>query len=398
MMWLNICKKYCKDALYNSNQNLSIADVLIDSFYSEIISYHEAELLKLVLSKAPLQKQVDNLLKFWDIEEKPVDKSLLLAYFMKEHPEVKFTTYEAPRLNGLLMKQRFKNLQVLVPSFKIIKELNKNGILPMLVKGAAMKFLRPDLPRVMGDVDILVSEDDFSRTIEIIKPLGFYYKKIYNHSVDFYDDKTKKSVIDVHKYIHMSTNCERRILSDLFGRAKSCNFNHVSVLLPSSEDMMFITLVNLYKNLRDKTSKKGILYAIFDCKFLVENKKDFNWNIVLGNAHKTKTEMQIDLALKVINRISDTIFPSEIKNSGTFEKFKKTADNNLYMILYNRFYLNDLREKCKPLKIKEIFGDFRLFKAYMSMKPKYLCLKLLRKHPILIKTVMRDLRTRIYEV
>ena len=234
-MWLNICKKYCKDALYNSNQNLSIADVLIDSFYSEIISYHEAELLKLVLSKAPRQKQVDNLLKFWDIEEKPVDKSLLLAYFMKEHPEVKFTTYEAPRLNGLLMKQRFKNLQVLVPSFKIIKELNKNGILPMLVKGAAMKFLRPDLPRVMGDVDILVSEDDFSRTIEIIKPLGFYYKKIYNHSVDFYDDKTKKSVIDVHKYIHMSTNCERRILSDLFGRAKSCNFNHVSVLLPSSE-------------------------------------------------------------------------------------------------------------------------------------------------------------------
>ncbi len=376
--------------LCDSKQEFSIKNILIENFYNELITSQEQELLKLLFSNKPSQKAVDNLLEFWDIETKGADKSLLLAYFMKEHPEIKFRRYEIPRLYGLLMKLRFKNLQTIALSLKIIKQLNKKGIIPIVLKGAAMKFFRPDLARIMGDVDILVPENDFLNSIETGKSLGFFYKKIFSHSVDFYDSKTGKNIIDIHRYIHMGTGFEREINEDLFRRAKIFQFNDASVLLPSNEDMLFITLVNLYKNLKDKTSKRGILYSLFDCKFLIENKKDFDWQIVLNNAAKTKTEMQVDFAVSFLDKISNGIFPSDIRLWPEFSKFQKAAQNNLYMILYNRFFIDDLRQKCKPLKIKNIFKSSEICRQYLLYKPKYFCLKLLKSHPLIIKFIIHN--------
>ena len=57
----------------------------------------------------------------------------------------------------------------------------------------------------------------------------------------------------------------------------------VKALVPCYEDLMFITLLNLSNNLRDNTCRANLLYSIFDCKFLLKNKPDFDWNIVIEN-------------------------------------------------------------------------------------------------------------------
>ena len=376
------------------NAKISITDALIENFYQEIMCDEEKKLMKLVFSNNPTQDELNELLKIWDIEVKTSTKSLLLSYFQKRHPDLKFTSYEEARLKGLLRNYRFRNMQVISPFVKIGKVLNDNNVIPMILKGAAMKYLRQDLPRVMGDVDILVPEEDFMKTVNLTLPLGYYYEKIDVHSVDLHDKKTGKNVIDVHKFIYMGTKNDKKFIEDLFKRATVQNVFGVKALVPSHEDMMFIALVNLARNLRNGTSKAGLLYTLFDCKFFIEDKPDFDWNIIKTNAKKTGTEVQTNFAMKFINRISKDVFPKEIQDDMLFEKLTNDYSN---MVMFKRFYLEDLRNKCRALKVSDIFKSYVNFRDYIFLKPKYQFLKLLVKHPKLIGLLIRDLKTKQYD-
>lgn len=366
------------------NKNLSVTDALIENFYNEILAKEEKELLRLAFTEAPTQDELDKLLANWDIEVKVASKSLMLAYILKRHPNLKFTSYEEPRLKGLLNFYRFRNLKTISHYTKIGKTLNKNEVEPLILKGGAMKYLRPELPRIMSDIDILIPEKDFMRCANIISDLGYKYEKIDIHSIDFHEPESKEGTVDLHKFVYMGTGFEKNFLEDLYKRAHYEMVFGVKSLVPSSEDMVFILLVNLAKNLRDKTSQAGILYSVFDCKFFLETKCDFNWNIVKENARKTKTEVQINFAIKFIDKISSDILPDKIKSNMPFEK-----ETNEYsqIVMYNRFFLEDIRTKCRAMKFKEVIKEPKKWLEYVFLKPKYIILKSFRNHPKLISIV-----------
>ncbi len=374
--------------------DISITDALIENFYEEILTLEEKKLLKLAFKNNPSQEELDEVLKLWDIEVKGANKSLLLSYVLKRHPDLKFSSYEGPRLKGLLKFFRFQNMKVISHFVKITKVLNDNNIIPVILKGGAMRHLVKDLPRVMGDVDILVLEKDFYKAIKLALPLGYYFEKIDVHSVDLHDDKTKENTLDIHKFIYFKTGKPKAFLKDLFKRASLQNVFGVKAYVPSDEDMVFIILVNLARNLRDKTSLGGLIYSLFDCKYFLENNKNFNWEIVKENAKKTKTQIQMNFAMKFINKISCDIFPLEFQKEALFEEKTNNYSNT---VMYERFYLEDIREKSRNLKIKEIFKDLSKFKQYLKIKPLYFSLKLLRGHPLLIKFFIKDLKTKQYD-
>lgn len=62
----------------------------------------------------------------------------------------------------------------------------------------------------------------------------------------------------------MGTGHERKLLKNLFKRSREENVFGVKTLIPSNEDMMFISLVNLARNLREKQVRQDsfILYLI----------------------------------------------------------------------------------------------------------------------------------------
>ncbi|MGN1153328.1 MAG: hypothetical protein ACI4S3_04810, partial [Candidatus Gastranaerophilaceae bacterium] len=99
--------------IVSTSDDLSVNSVikrLTDTFSNEFLSEKDKMLLELTFSKNPTQKDLDEFLKKWDIEATGSNKSLMLAYFMKLHPQLKFTNYELLRLNGLLKFFRFANL------------------------------------------------------------------------------------------------------------------------------------------------------------------------------------------------------------------------------------------------------------------------------------------------
>ena len=371
-------------------ENISITDALIENFYNEIMGEEEKILLDLLLSPNPLQSELDKLLELWDIESKQSAKSLLLAYLLKTHPDLKATKYEEPRLKGLLLNQRFINLKIISHFTKIGKELNKNGIFPLIFKGCLFKWLNPDFPRYMGDVDILVPEKQWIKSARIAKSLGYWFKKLDIHSFDILENKNSKyGILDIHKFIYIGTKSEKKWLKNLFKRATKKDVFGVETLVPTAEDALFITLINLSNNLRDHKSQATLLYAILDCKYLLEKNKNFNWQIVIENAKYAGAEVQINFAMKFIKKFSQTIIPKDIQNQMIFEK--ETNDYSR-MIMFKHFYYIDLQKKSRDMKITEVLRNPSKIKEYLSLKIKYKTLKILNRYPRLIKFFIADLK------
>ena len=365
----------------------SVMDLVIDNFINELIGESDIKLLKMVFSEAPSQKELNDFLAEYDIEAAGADKSLLLSYFMKMHPELSFNEYNGPRLKGLLNFYKFQNMKLISHFTKICNELKKENIKILLFKGGAMKHLRPEFSRLMGDIDVLVPEKDWKKAGFLANKMG--YDCAWDiHSVDLHPKDSEEGIMDIHKYIHMETGYEKSINEDLFKRAKETKAFGVDVLIPLNEDLFFITLVNMFRNLRNKTSIKGILYALFDSKFLIDSKSDFDWNIVKENARKTKTEFQLCFAMRFINKIVPNLLPDKIKDNGLFEQ---EVRDYCTLLMYQRFFLWQMKMKSHELKVKDVFSSFDKFVEYLKLKPKYFILKLFifRKNPALARLILK---------
>lgn len=372
----NKIKKIVKD----TGNNINIEDILIDNFIQELITQDDKMLLKMAFSENPSQEELNDFLKKCDIEVMGGNKALLLSYLMKMHSELKFSGYEGPRLAGLLNFFRFHNIKIIAHFKKIGKALNNSNIPLMILKGGAIKYLRPELSRVMGDIDILVGWNDYPKVGAIAKSLGyeFYEQNLdKSHSIDLHEKGSVEGTVDVHRYIYMGTGVEEKIVEDLFKRATLQNVFGVKTLVPSYEDLMFLALVNLAKNLRENTSSAGILFTLFDCKFLSETKPDFNWNIVIDNAKKTKTQIQMSFAIKFINKIIPGILPEKIQKKGLFNKEMK---NYCKIVTFERFLFNQIQERSRNIKILNAIKSFAGIKEYLEIKPKYYLSKLLKEN------------------
>lgn len=370
------------EQLKPNTKSMSAGDLLhtiLGKLCEEHITKQDKQLLALAFSKNPTQDELNKFLACWDIEAAGGHKAIMMAYFMKMHPHLHFTNYEFPRLQGLLKFHRFANLKLMAHYTKLGKALNQAQIPVMVIKGGAMKFLRPDLPRVMGDIDTLVHMDDFSKAIAVAETLGYDCTTgLEEHSVDLREPGSKANTIDVHKFLcagatNTTLNC------DVFwSRAKQAKVFGVDSYIPCPEDMLFISLMNLAKNLVAKTSVNGILYNTFDCKYVLEQNPDFDWGIVLQNARENHVEVQLFLAMHFINKTIPNLLPSNIISG---EPFKKELKDYCENILFYSFFFTDLQNYSRTLSIRNIFDSTHNFKEYLRIKPKYIMIKKLRKKP-----------------
>ena len=365
---------------------------IIKFFQKEIMTESDMRLLNLVFLEHPGQEDLNSFLREWDIEAAGGHKGLLLAYFMKMHPELEYSKYVEPRLNGLIKFFRFQNMRLISHFNKIHKELSKANIDMMLIKGGAMRHLRPKFPRVMGDIDVLVREEHFKQAHQIVKNMGY---DISNepYSIDLHLNGSEEGILDIHKYINMLTGSEKRINKNLFKRATKQKFFNCDVLVPAHEDLLFITLVNLMMNWRRKTSSHSVLFSVFDCHYLINSKTDFDWNIVKDNAKKTKTETQICLAMKYINSIVPNLLPEEIRKDFLIEK---KYDDYCSLIAYQRYFLKKMQRRSHQLKIRNAFSSITALKKYILFKPNYLLLKnrFVKNSPFCVKLILKKVENR----
>ena len=148
-----------------------MVDKVLSVLTEEVLTAEERQLLSFALAPSVSQESLDAFLEGWDIEESPFPSILLLSYLMKTHPDLSFPDSAMPRLKGVLTYCRFQNLKLFAHFTKIAAKLASRHIAMVVLKGGAMKVYRPDFPRWMGDIDILVREQDFHQAAEAIEAI-----------------------------------------------------------------------------------------------------------------------------------------------------------------------------------------------------------------------------------
>ncbi len=366
-------------------QAFEVADKLVDFYYSRLVSDNDQKLINIAFNKNLKQEQLDAFLSEWDIEVAGGYKALLLSYVMKMRSDLKFDAYAGPRLAGLLNFYRFKNLQLISHYTKIGKELNKKGIVPMILKGGAMKFLRPELSRTMGDIDILVDGvEAYKSSCKTAMELGYEYEN-NEHSIDLHLPNSEEGICDIHRSIEIGEPVKPEFIKRLFARAERKNIFGVETCLPTIEDMVFICLTNMVKNIRDKTSVAGILYALFDVEYLQNLKPDFDWNKVRANIEETNSYAVMYLAVKFVNRLAPNVVPEElIKN----EKLEKCVRNSFNKDVFYSRYIHDIKYVCKELRLKNSLRSWDAFKGWCKVKIPHFFLKRIYKSQALINLTL----------
>lgn len=351
-----------------NTKNVTAVDAIkasVDFYYDKLVSKNDQNLLDLAFSDNLTQEQLDNFLSTWDIEAEGNAKALLLSYVMKKHPILTFNEYTGPRLKGLLNFFRFDNLGLISHYSKIGHELNKNGIVPMIMKGGVMKYLRPELSRNMGDIDILIFDDaDYQKSKKIVVDMGYDYLE-HDHSIDLHPHGSKEGILDIHTYIEIESKYDKqKIVSAFKKRATKATVFGVETYVPCAEDILFISLVNLVKNIRNKSSVQGILFTLFDFEYLKTSKPDFDWNIIVDNIRLMNAYPQMIIAIEFANRLVPGILPDFLAQDKAMKHYARQYFN--HDIYYAR-YVHSIRAQSGKTKLHDIHSLKDFFK-YVNIK------------------------------
>ena len=372
---------------YPVYSHAQIVDETVQRLYQNFIPKQDRHLIRLSFKADLTQNDLDIFLKHWDIEAAGSKGAAIAAYFMKMHPTLKFDAYTGPRLKGLLNYLRFQNLELIGHFSKIVRHLNQKGIVPMIIKGGAMRYLRPDLPRVMGDIDILLhSPKDLKIAKKLVQEMGYIFTDA-DHSVDVHPkDNPQKGILDIHQFFGFLSQFNNAINHELFKRAEKKRIFSVDVLLPIPEDMVFICLNNLTLNLKHSACVQGLPQAIFDLTYLIGLKKDFDWDIVMRDILITHTQAPCYLAMRFINQVVPDLFPKSLLSD---KKLRQDLENFIDHDKFYSLYVHDVKFACKKLKLFQAIRHWSTFKNYIRSEGQHFFTKRILKHPLLIRLFLK---------
>ena len=358
-------------------------DTALDFLERDLLSPGDRKVLSLALSEAT-QGELDQALADWDIEAAPLQSVLLLAYLLKMRPDLCFPPSMEPRLKGVLSYCRFQNLKLKAHFTKIARGLNEAGIPFLVLKGGAMKVYRPDFPRWMSDVDMLVHEGSFEQAESVVEGLG-YVPFRDKHSTDFHLAGEKDGIADLHRFVYMATGHESLVTEDFFARASRCTVFSAEGLLPAAEDMVFIALVNLCHNLSERTSPGSVISSFFDLAYLVSSKADFDWDIVRADALKSRSQVTVGLMTRLMSRFVPGVLPPHFleEDIDTAE-----AEEKCFHLLYRRAVLAPLRLEIGEFHLPTAFRTCRPLSRYVARRARYFVLKRLYAFPSLASAIL----------
>lgn len=349
---------------------------LVAKLYGTHLDARDQCLLDFRFAKAPTQAMLDACLEQCDIEAMGANKSILLAYARREHPELVFSNYAGPRIDGLIRYFHFANTKTLAHFSRIGKALNKAGIPILLFKGAAMRALRSELPRPMGDADILIPAERIDEATRIGEGLGYLHtREESKHAVDFHTEA--ESAVDVHHSIFDPDRDYTAFHRGLFERAKPATVFGVDVLLPSREDLCFLVMANLTKNLREHTTLHSIYFSIEDCAWL-QRDRPLDWDIVREDAVLSGHEVETSLAAAFMNAAVPRLFPQPEE---LFPELRGIEDF-CNLVIFDEDYFLPRQRHCQSIRVVELKNDpWR----HGSRILKFLLLKKLRGVPAFVR-------------
>ena len=358
----------------NSIMGSKKVDINIKAIARELFSERDVKMIRLALSPVIKQSELDSVVDGWDAATAPFNSQIIAFNLAKNHPEVSFPKEIQPILQQAAILSRKRHLEILPHFSKVIKVLENKEIPFILIKGGAMRAYRPERPRWTADIDILVPEEKYEEALKDTEKLGYILHRS-PHSSGLRELSSDQDFVDIHHYVSMDTGKERNLNDPLFGRTLSLPFSASTVRVPCPEDMVFISLVNFWKNVTHisrENSKISFANLCFDLIFLRDRDGCLDWDIIRTDAEITGSVEVVYLATSLLDNILPGFFPERFLEAEVdFRMVKRLMSRTLF----TRNVLSPLRDKIGEFNIKKATSQKRNPFKYIYLRVLYFIVK-----------------------
>lgn len=255
-------------------------------------------LVKFGMEDKGTQEDLNIFLKDWDIDKSPIQCVVLVAHIMKSRPDLSFPASLIPRLNGVLSYCRFKNLHIETILNEIVNSFKNNNITYNLLGDWAMKDLRPEYPRWINNIDILVPVSEYNHAAETVESI--------NSDTDIIIQQS---------------------LQEGF----------------SLETLVFFAALNLYGRLLAGQPIESCITTLIDINYLSSLNKGLDAGKIWNLAREYKREFQVYLISRIVNSTTPGLFPNQWPDSSSLSR--RILKKRLVDFLYRRDVLSGTDNK-----------------------------------------------------
>ena len=353
------------------------------------LSVKEQILLALYIKKVATKEEIYHLLYDFDynIEKEKLTFNFLLAQIFQNNPDIEIPKDLEPRLKGVLRLFQYNNVPLLLGLKQLTQKLNEQNIPVLLAKGAAMRILEPNKARMMYDVDCAVPKDKFDKAVETSKTLGFKITGKCGHANTI--SKNKNQIIDVHYNLVKSNKNSNEIYKKFFERANKYNFYGTKVLIPNTEDFLFLIFNNGFDNIIYSQPFYKNVSWLLDGMYIIKNNKNINWDIIIKNAKETDTLAQTKIMLELFDYFLPNTIPDNVISSINISE-KEQKDFDFYTKTH-LFFSKAQQIKEEIIKSKGFLNKIKLFN-------RFLYLKIIQKTPIISTLFFDKIANRIFKI
>ena len=206
-----------------------------------------------------------------------------------------------------------RNLFLTSELINLLKLFNERDISAIPFKGpvlAASAYGNLAL-RQIGDLDILVHEQDFHRAKELLISQGYQPGKLYGWEQSFVG-ANNRVCLDLHQGIVQQHFSFRLDFERLWQRVEPVSLAGATVVNLSPEDLLVILSVQVAK---DCVQKRESLKQLCDLAELIRVHQEMDWAQAMEQTRTLHSERMLFLGLFLTSELNGTVFPKEVWHS-----------------------------------------------------------------------------------
>lgn len=262
------------------------------------------------------------------------------------HQHLTSVTHVVPPAVTLELQDRALNnsqtvLHLVGELLKLQRSFSKRGLKLATFKGPVLSQMAyGDMAlRRAGDIDVLISRDDFHQAREVLNSLG--YKMAYSlsgeqlrshlafHCEIPFVSEDSRTVVDLHWDLAPASFVLRLTGRDLISRLQPVRLAGVSVQTFDTEDLIVYLSMHGAKHLWRSLESTSSLAE------LVRQSRDIDWNSLTKRAISTRTTRMLALGLRLAQRCFDAQSPAEVfKTIDADNSMRQLAEEIKANILY----------------------------------------------------------------
>ena len=312
----------------NENQKFRQKFIAFADFFEEKMGVTNKErlLLQQYISDSPNPAEMEKLFTMVHYEDESFAFNYMLSRFCARHGFQWAPAALHPRIRGCYRQIAVGNISRLNIMFKFASQLALREIPILVIKGGALRLgALSNIPRQMGDVDIVVPKERFEEAKKVALDNGFTIKIDAIHSVDLLWEE--RNCLDLH-YTFFKHNIRKSEVEPIWEQAEKITQNGTELLLPPLEDLFLHILINAFDNIIFNEHHKGSISWAADCFDLIRLHPELSLKQVLS----LSAEYGVEPQLKMIAFLLDRLIPNQ------FQELLQVDESRLDHRVYSRLY------------------------------------------------------------